>query len=413
MLSRFLQRFFQQMDKKPFPFEKPDVRRDADLLVEGINIILKLHEDDADHVIILELRRRILEKMNEERTRQRRDGTSSNSLLLGLGLNRNSSGKNYPTGSCEIDGQEELEHEMSLHDHVHEEEEDHIGDNHERLDITHSALAEENMDVLVNFWHEMELLVIASTRLTLRLTDDNDTNQINRFIVHELAKVGCPNEIAKLAIKLYPEEVRHFHEGNLPLHIASCSHNTSALATGENATTSPMLNCLLDVYPQGASIPNSDGRYPINLALLAGKTWLDGVGDIFRADPNIIINGSVDCITNLPSFMIAALPRSNAKLGTESKFNERIQTNQIDSHVALEEELRASSNTSKTILSMWRFLPDQSKLRALAEARSDIELIRLTTIFELLRIAPGLLFGTVSSETSINTSHNFHTDFVI
>jgi len=415
ILIPFLPNFFlscyTQPTPKPFLFEKLDVRRDAELLVQGINIILKLEdEDDTEHAMIVELRRRIQEKMDDERLRQRRHGTSSNFILLGTSIGQN------PTSRYDDDrdGLEELEHEMSLHEHVHEEQEDHtgVGQNALGLHYEGSILDEENIDAIVKFWHEMELLVMAATHLSLYITDDHDEigqgydGEQERLIVHGLAKVGCPNEIGRLAVKLYPEQVRQIDiNGNLPLHIASLSHKTSALAAGihgdqtygENATLGPpMMKCLIDVYPGGASEVDSDGRYPINLAILAGKTWLDGVGDIFRAGPNVIISGSLDSITRLPSFMIAALPRRPLTCDGEENINDRERNSRMDSDIDFEEEMRAKRNTSKTIGSMWRFLPDQSKLRAVAEARRDIEMIQLNTIFELLRIAPDLIFRSVS-----------------
>jgi hypothetical protein len=415
ILIPFLPNFFlscyTQPTPKPFLFEKLDVRRDAELLVQGINIILKLEdEDDTEHAMIVELRRRIQEKMDDERLRQRRHGTSSNFILLGTSIGQN------PTSRYDDDrdGLEELEHEMSLHEHVHEEQEDHtgVGQNALGLHYEGSILDEENIDAIVKFWHEMELLVMAATHLSLYITDDHDEigqgydGEQEMLIVHGLAKVGCPNEIGRLAVKLYPEQVRQIDiNGNLPLHIASLSHKTSALAAGthgdqtygENATLGPpMMKCLIDVYPGGASEVDSDGRYPINLAILAGKTWLDGVGDIFRAGPNVIISGSLDSITRLPSFMIAALPRRPLTCDGEENINDRERNSRMDSDIDFEEEMRAKRNTSKTIGSMWRFLPDQSKLRAVAEARRDIEMIQLNTIFELLRIAPDLIFRSVS-----------------
>ena len=347
--------------------------------------------------------------MDGERSRQRQHGTTPKSMFLG------SDDVMHHTSEVpvEVDGLAELEHEMSVQEHVHIEVQDHTGE----LDAEtgwpngDSIMDEDIMDQIVHFWHEMELLVMAATKLSLRMVNGSDENgeEQEEFqdwsILHGLARVGCPIEIARLAVKLYPDQVHQIDiNENLPLHVASQSHITSALAAGtwnhsqsqsceENTSTvPPMMRCLLEVHPRGALEVNSDGRHPINLAILAGKTWVDGIKDLFLACPSVTIDGSLDSILHLPSFMIAALPRGHMidSNDEEQNFGESEQWYRMKNN-AFEEEMRAKRRASKTIGSMWRFLPHQSKLQALAEARSDIDVIQISTIYELLRINPGLI----------------------
>lgn len=350
--------------------------------------------------------------MEEERERQEeRFGFCSDTLL------RDAASEYSETQDGQdviVEGEQELEHEMSINDHVHEIEEEHIlvveGEGSHRSVTGNEDFQVDNtsLEALVIFWHEMELLVIAATRLTLKignedeeeidtqLDDGSGERQPEWRIVHGLCIIGCPREVANLAVKLYPEQVREADEnGDLPLHLASSSHQTSALAEGtwhhdqtpygENVqTASPMMECLLREYPEAASVLNTAGRYPINLAILAGKTWQDGVCDVFRAGPNVVLEGSVDSTVGLPPFMLAALPRYSSvnynsclKVG-KSKF---------------EQEMRAKRSASKNIGSMWMLLPDSSKVRALTVAKTDIDKVQLTTIYQLLRVVPEFIGG--------------------
>ena len=375
------------------------MRLRADRLKQGISLLSKLN---SDHEILNDVRTRIQGKMEEEKERQVRFGLCSDSLLA-VAATKN--GESQDDQEASIEGEQELEHEMSIHDHVHVIEETHFlivdgeGSAHtERFQMDYEVLEE-----LVNFWHEMELLVLAATRLSLKIYDEEendswpDERQPEWQIVHGLSITGCPREIANLAVKLYPEQVRTAEEdGNLPLHLASLSHQTSALADGtwhhdqkpygQNASTAPpMMECLLNEYPEAASEKNNAGSYSLNLAILAGKTWQDGAGDIFRAGPNIVLDGSVDSIFGLPPFMLAALPRYYSAID----YNSRLKVRES----SFEEEMRAKRSASKNIGSMWMLLPDSSKVRALSEAKLDIDKMQLTTIYQLLRVVPEFIGG--------------------
>lgn len=386
----------------PFPWERVDVRREAKRLLEGIEAILSLEEEKESHQdIITELRRRIFEKMNEERIRQETYGMNPNRLLQAMdNFRRRPEAENEPLAAhLDIAGSEELDHEMAQHDHIHETQENHVDQtqNVSAINGETSIVKEEHLDIVVNFFHEMQLLIMAATRLSLCMGGEYDWS-----IVHGLSVTGCPLEIGRLAVKLYPEQLRHRdNTGSLPLHLASSSHKTSALADGtwhhnrqpygDNASSSPpMMKCLLEEYPAAALELNSEGRYPINIAITAGKTWLSGVSDIFDAGPNVILDGTLDRLTRLPSFMLAAMQRNSARCR---------QNRRIGSSVGFEEEMRAKRTASKTIGSMWRLLPQQAKVRALKEAKNDIEAIQLTTVFELLRAMPEIICIRQSSES--------------
>ncbi len=413
------------------------MRRDAEQLSKSINTILELtnieNSHTEEHELVMELKRRIRSRIEEERFRQRRNGVQSGGILIEweeteqASLNASDREAVPPRDESGDEGREELEHEMSLHDHIHEIEETHVASDVE-VDTSHdyvhpapygALMSEENLNALVDFWHEMELIIMAATQLSLSIDEIDEVESESSsslgtkrrwYILHGLAKTGCPDEIAQLALALYPDQVRlRDHSGNLPLHIAASSHRASALADGtwqfnehghgaskqENSTTTttpPMIKYMLRAYPEAGMELNAEGRYPINMAIAAGKTWLDGVGDIFLACPNVVLVGSIDKPTNLPSFLLASLawqvecmsPSNETDVGYPAR-------NNLGQLVSFQEEMRAKRNESSSIGSMWRYLPPESKARALKTAKSDIELIRTTTVFELLRAYPSIL----------------------
>lgn len=61
---------------------------------------------------------------------------------------------------------------------------------------------------------------------------------------------------------------------------------------------------LLEVYPQAATIPDSDGDLPLHLCLFTGKTWDTGIKEVLEADPDS--NLMQDRKSHLFPFMIAA-----------------------------------------------------------------------------------------------------------
>jgi len=237
---------------------------------------------------------------------------------------------------------------------------------------------------------------------TLNFPQEKNLDEWN--VVHALAHSGCPTEIAKLAVKLYPEQIKkRDRHGNLPIHISASSHNTSALAEGtwyhcnkhnsdcsssltteitRNTTTvSPMMQVLLQTYPEGAMTLNSNGRLPINIAICAGKSWESGICDLFMACPRALLYGSRDIPTRLHPFMLAS-----CSVPTIPTYNNEDTNNFGNSDEV--ERMRAMRNTSRNIGSMWKFLKLESKEHAIILAKNDVESIRLTTVFELLKIMP-------------------------
>ena len=348
-----------------------------------------------------------------------------------------------------IIAQHELEHEMSLTEHVNVAEEiheddtpfnnvpfrsndptdnNHVGNVDGRDPLhTHSIESEECFERFTNFWHEMELMAMAAAYGTFKVQsqelvtkqqhdEKRDPLQISWPILHALSAIGCPSEIAWLAIKLYPDQLyKRDKNGNLPIHIASKSHSTAlsegvwwhkdAERDGQTPTkmrsgTSPMLECLLRVYPEGCLIMNSEGQLPIHLALRAGKMWETGIYDIFRACPSVLIGAMRDTPSQLHSFMLAAATRRSCDTGSGEIYvlgQHDTNANGRQNNEGKWEEIYARRNASHSIGSMWRYLPISSKRQHLLNAKVSLERKRLTTIYELLKSMPHHAVSTGNS----------------
>ena len=121
-----------------------------------------------------------------------------------------------------------------------------------------------------------------------------------------LTGYGCPLEMIRLAISVYPNQVREMDaDGNLPLHIAAVSSgfvsshtfsdedslvsNLSNLSAS-TLTISPfakVIRLLLDKYPEAIRIPHgTKGELPLIMAIDAKqRTMEDGLKILIDAFP--------------------------------------------------------------------------------------------------------------------------------
>ena len=303
------------------------------------------------------------------------------------------------------------------------------------------------LDALVAFWHSMELLVMVAYNGTIDLSEINDNsddgddlessdgdeadNRRRKWrVVHTLAKTGCPSEVARLAVCLYPEQVRQRDENDdLPLHIAVRSSSSSSQwdateddahaladieslagdAGGEREVNSvtgqvvrqsslsyipacaPVIKALLESYPHAAACADGNGRLPLNLALVTGRTWRSGIADILEACPDALF-GTRDTATRLAPFMLAAVDQRELREHSHLAINGGVEYEEAD-----EAELRAKKIASNQIGGMWRFMSHETKQRVLEKVRQDIDIIKLETIFETLRAMPDAIQTGVAS----------------
>ena len=303
------------------------------------------------------------------------------------------------------------------------------------------------LDALVAFWHSMELFLMVAYNGTIDLSEINDNsddgddlkssdggeadNRRRKWrVVHTLAKTGCPSEVARLAVCLYPEQVRQRDENDdLPLHIAVRSSSSSSQwdateddahaladieslagdAGGEREVDSvtgqvvrqsslsyipacaPVIKVLLESYPHAAACADGNGRLPLNLALVTGRTWRSGIADILEACPDALF-GTRDTATRLAPFMLAAVDQRELREHSHLAINGGVEYEEAD-----EAELRAKKIASNQIGGMWRFMSHETKQRVLEKVRQDIDIIKLETIFETLRAMPDAVQTGVAS----------------
>lgn len=303
------------------------------------------------------------------------------------------------------------------------------------------------LDALVAFWHSMELLLMVAYNGTIDLSEINDNsddgddlessdgdeadNRRRKWrVVHTLAKTGCPSEVARLAVCLYPEQVRQRDENDdLPLHIAVRSSSSSSQwdateddahaladieslagdAGGEREVNSvtgqvvrqsslsyipacaPVIKALLESYPHAAACADGNGRLPLNLALVTGRTWRSGIADILEACPDALF-GTRDTATRLAPFMLAAVDQRELREHSHLAINGGVEYEEAD-----EAELRAKKIASNQIGGMWRFMSRETKQKVLEKVRQDIDIIKLETIFETLRAMPDAIQTGVAS----------------
>mmetsp|Transcript_23592 Transcript_23592/g.33803 ORF Transcript_23592/g.33803 Transcript_23592/m.33803 type:complete len:350 (+) Transcript_23592:203-1252(+) len=171
-------------------------------------------------------------------------------------------------------------------------------------------------------------------------------------LLHALATTGCPEEVAELALKLFPEQQSHRDEQSLlPLHYA-CLHPSSKYP----------LETLLSNH---VDEPDADGSLPLHLALTSSRTWRTGISSLWSAYP--LYDSKCHTKTNFPPFLLATMP-------------DPVQSRR-----------KVQQRAAQNFQGMWRFLSTASQLRAMADARRQIELEHLDTIYELLRAEPSAI----------------------
>lgn len=234
-------------------------------------------------------------------------------------------------------------------------------------------------------------------------------------IVHAsvgLIGYGCPPELIRLAISIYPHQVTEMDEdGNLPLHIAvtaqsflsppgivfenyqgigtSASDDHSVISDAAmsffssatvSQTTNPfdkVIKMLIEQYPAAARIPHGRyGQLPLVMAVECGRrTWEDGIRALLNAYPPALHNKKLIESSLYPNLL--ALLTSPDLDKCDKKL--RCDTNDIGSIIDFVPSIRASSSwmPSRSV----KVSSKQQKFkRHLTCARA--------TLFELIRTKP-------------------------
>jgi Molecular chaperone GrpE (heat shock protein) len=160
--------------------------------------------------------------------------------------------------------------------------------------------------------------------------NEDDANERPFRLVHAsvaLAGYGCPIEMVRLAMSVYPQQVKEMDEdGNLPLHVAAVASSyipdsvtstyaeDSLMSVYSNLSSlnprtpfGTVIDMLLTSYPEAAKIPHgSSGRLPLILALEARQRSLsDGLKLLINAYPAALESKEFD--PNLHPYILSLI----------------------------------------------------------------------------------------------------------
>jgi len=159
----------------------------------------------------------------------------------------------------------------------------------ENLSINNEAnkITEEHLLDLDGRWTSVTLLLKAAYHETM-----NGSKAISvpfRLLHACVGTRSCPVRFVFLALNLWPEQLKEVDsDGNLPLHIAAFS-----VSKRKHFRFNTLIK-VLSMYPQAAQIPNKNGVLPLQLAIQSGKTWNEGIRELFEAYPEALTTLKID-----------------------------------------------------------------------------------------------------------------------
>jgi hypothetical protein len=139
------------------------------------------------------------------------------------------------------------------------------------------------------------------TLIFLQAESTGTVDSVAFLLTHAAIALTIPYCVIFLAVSLRPEElVQRDSHGRTPL----------ILALEINLDTyheHSLLQLLVETQPIAGSMPDSDGRLPLHLALTRREfiDWKDGTESIFRSEPTALL--TMDPLTKLYPFMLAAM----------------------------------------------------------------------------------------------------------
>lgn len=148
------------------------------------------------------------------------------------------------------------------------------------------------------FWEKVILLATEAAKLSPAFDPNTNPGDIENYTLHGLQCLRAPLKVLKVAIKRHPQWAAYPDvDGNYPLHLI-------VIQRPFRIKDIELITDLTEAYPEAASTRNKEGEAPIFIALRERMSWNGGVGELVKAQPDIL--SSRDRTTGLFPFLLAA-----------------------------------------------------------------------------------------------------------
>jgi ankyrin repeat protein len=121
-------------------------------------------------------------------------------------------------------------------------------------------------------------------------------DRLGKLPLHIACEEGKDWNATRFIYEAFPSAVRQAERnarGWLPLHMAAACPEKDG----------DLIKRLTELYPEAASIPDHEDRYPLHIACSTGKDWAGGLRVLFDANPNAL--AMRDCLGFLPVHICA------------------------------------------------------------------------------------------------------------
>jgi len=196
---------------------------------------------------------------------------------------------------------------------------------HSRLDLLRMKSNNAGgIHILEVFWEKASILIKAAYYESNN-KQNNPTLGCNiGHVLHACVGVeNCPSNIIELAMKLHPEQLCETDAWeNYPLHIAASNRtlngreiclcdekftSTTSIPANSLSEQENLVSRLVQLYPSAAKKPSGKGMMPLQLAVISGKKWHEGVCSILKAAVDIVMQPVMCNGTRIYPFMLAAV----------------------------------------------------------------------------------------------------------
>ena len=198
--------------------------------------------------------------------------------------------------------------------------------------------------------------------------DSDSLPRVDDYLLHAaLYNPDTPPFVAELLLELYPSSVTFPvpGTGNYPLHIAAgtVSHVQQSF---EIPTKMDSMHLVLLAYPRAARL-KSNGRLPLHIGILRGKTWKELCPLVEEVPETLFVP---DHLTGLFPFQLMAACRTSSK---DQRLRVGRMIEKLTQNVDMEEMLSADRG------------------RLLKGVQKNYQAEVLTSIYEMLRYGPGVI----------------------